>query len=205
MKTIFLHGLGQNSDNWKDTVKLLGDEADCPDLFNLKIENFTYDCIYKSLEKYLQKYKEPINICGLSLGGMLALNYAINNPLKVKSLAVIGVQYVIPKMLMQIQNLIFKFLPNKIFKSVGIEKKDAITLITSMLDLNFENELQKIKCPVIVICGEKDIVNKRIAVKLSQLLVNAEYKEIEKAGHEVNKNNPQQLAEILKEFYNKLT
>lgn len=207
MKIIFLHGLGQNQNSWNETVKLLNCnfDTDCPNLFNTKIKNFTYDNLYKSLENYLSKYKEPINICGLSLGGMLALNYTINNPNKVNSLALIGVQYIMPKRLMQFQNFIFKFIPCKFFNKIGIEKKNVIKLTSSMINLNFKPYLDKIKCPVIVMCGTKDRINKTACINLSKILTAAEYTEITNSTHEVNKNNPQKLAEILNKFYNKIS
>lgn len=43
------------------------------------------------------KFDEPIDWCGLSLGGVLALNYAIERPDKVKSLVLIATPYMIPK------------------------------------------------------------------------------------------------------------
>lgn len=200
MKNIFLHGLGQNSSSWDETIKLFSYKTTCPDLFKMKIKNFKYDSIYKAVEKYLQKYNEPVDICGLSLGGILSMNYAINNPDKVNSLVLIGVQYVMPKYLMQFQSFIFKFLPNKMFSKIGIEKKDAITLVKSMTNLNFENDIEKIKCPVLILCGEKDKANKSACLRLSQLLPNAKYIEITNAGHEVNQDNPKQLAKILNSF-----
>lgn len=69
----------------------------------------------------------PFNICGLSLGSIIALQYTIENLEKVKSLLLIGTQYKMPKILLNFQNLIFKFMPNNIFKELGI--KNMILLI----------------------------------------------------------------------------
>ena len=54
---------------------------------------------------------EKIDLCGLSLGGILALNYAIDYPNKVEKLVLIGTPYRVPKVMFSIQNIIFKFLP----------------------------------------------------------------------------------------------
>ena len=42
-------------------------------------------------------------MCGLSLGGILALQYAIEHPEHIHALALIGTQYTMPKTLLRIQ------------------------------------------------------------------------------------------------------
>lgn len=199
---VFLHGLGQNSLIWKETINELDENLniDHPDLFQLCDNEINFNNMYKALDKYLKKYIEPINICGLSLGGMLALNYTINNPTKVKSLALIGTQYCIPKYLMKFQNVIFSIMPQKAFKEMGLTKNDILSLTKSMINLNFEKDLGKINCPVLIICGEKDRANMKAAIQLSKILANSEYKVIPKSGHEVNRDNPQMLGKVLKQF-----
>ena len=82
-----------------------------------------------------------LNLCGLSLGAVIALNYAIDNPTKVKSLVLIGAQYEMPKILLEFQNIIFNLLPETSFKNIGIIKKDFIKLTNSMISLNFSKDL----------------------------------------------------------------
>lgn len=99
MSYIFVHGLGQNSSNWKETIDSLdiATNIECPDLFDLYKGELNYNNLYRTFSKYCNKYTEPLDICGLSLGGTLALNYAIDNPNKVHSLVLIGTQCIIPK------------------------------------------------------------------------------------------------------------
>lgn len=203
MSYIFVHGSGQNSSNWKETIDSLdiATNIECPDLFGLYKGELNYNDLYRTFSKYCNKYTEPLDICGLSLGGTLALNYAIDNPNKVHSLVLIGTQYSIPKKLMKFQNIIFKLMPEKHFSKIGISKKDVISLTNSMMDLNFENDLEKITCPVLIICGEKDIANAKASKKLKKLLNTSTLKLIQNAGHEVNKDNPKQLSDELNEFF----
>ena len=51
-----------------------------PDLVHSK--EVTYDNLYAAFSDYCNQYDEPIDLCGLSLGGVLALNYAIQYPKK---------------------------------------------------------------------------------------------------------------------------
>lgn len=203
---IFVHGLGQNSSNWRETINGLNivTNIECPNLFDLYIGELNYNNLYRTFSKYCDKYTEPLNICGLSLGGMLALNYAINNPHKVHSLVLIGTQYRIPKKLMKFQNIIFKIMPEEYFRKIGVSKKDVISLTNSMINLNFENDLVKITCPVLVVCGEKDIANVKASKKLKKLLNTSTLKLIQNAGHEVNKDNPKQLGDELNAFFGRI-
>lgn len=208
MAYLFLHGLGQNSHAWNETIKLLNSnlEFDCPDLFQIKnggvnANPINYDNIYQSLEVSLKQYQEPIHLCGLSLGGILALNYTINHPDRVKSLVLIAAQYKIPKKLMMFQNLIFKLLPNRFFNSMGLAKKNVLELINSMMELNFEADLNKINCPVLILCGEKDRANQKAAVELNQKMESSKFMIIPNAGHEINREKPEILAELLKDYY----
>lgn len=208
MAYLFLHGLGQNSHAWNETIKLLNSnlEFDCPDLFQIKnggvnANPINYDNIYQSLEVSLKQYQEPVHLCGLSLGGILALNYTINHPDRVKSLVLIAAQYKIPKKLMMFQNLIFKLLPNRFFNSMGLAKKNVLELINSMMELNFEADLNKINCPVLILCGEKDRANQKAAVELNQKIESSKFMIIPNAGHEINREKPEILAELLKDYY----
>ncbi len=137
------------------------------------------------------------------MGAVLALNYVIDNLSKVKSLILIAAQYEMPQILLKLQNIIFRFIHEKSFESMGIKKKDFIELTNSIMDLNFSESLKNISCPVLVICGEKDSVNKKATKNIAKSIKNAEVKFVKNAGHEVNTDTPKELAEIINSFYYK--
>lgn len=203
MKYIMLHGLGQTASSWKDTVKTLNnDEILCPNLSDwLSHKTPCYDTLYQALEKYCEQFQEPLNICGLSLGGILALQYGIEHPEKVHSLVLIATQYVMPKYLLKIQNLIFHIMPHSSFEKMGFKKAAFISLCNSMTDLDFKHELKKISCPVLVVCGDKDKANKAASLKLQQQIKNARLIIIENSGHEINIEKPVQLGRELDLFF----
>ena len=200
MKYILLHGMGQNASSWDKTISLLpdGTKTVSPELSDFfKEGSCLYSKMYAAFCDYCDNFSEPLNLCGLSLGAVLALNYAIDFPQRVNSLILIAPQYDMPKFLLKVQNVLFKFMPESQFRDIGLTKKDFITLSNSMADMDFTSCLEKVNCPVHVLCGEKDNVNKKAAVKLAKKLTNAEFGTIENSGHEVNIDNPQRLAEIL--------
>lgn len=206
MKHIFLHGLGQTSSSWNDVVEFIENKSDtlCPDLCSLFGNNeINYQNLYKAFSAYCMEISEPLSICGLSLGGILALQYGIEHSDKVNSMVLIGTQYVMPKKLLHFQNLIFRFMPNSAFKGMGFGKNDFINLSKSMMSLDFQNSLQNLTCPVLVICGEKDGANKQAALQLKEKLPLAELSIIAKAGHEVNTEAPKQLGNEINSFFQK--
>lgn len=203
MQQIFVHGLGQTPASWDKTIENLemNLNCNCPNLFEmLQNKEANYKNLYIAFSEYCDGFSEPLAICGLSLGGVLALHYGIEHPQKVKSLVLIATQYKMPKKLLAFQNVVFKFIPNSMFKQVRLGKAQFIQLSKSMIELDYSGYLNRISCPVCVICGEKDSVNKKAAKKLANRLVCAEFCMIEKAGHEVNVDAPKRLAGVIDGF-----
>lgn len=204
MQQIFIHGLGQTPSSWDKTIENLSmnSNCNCPDLAEmLQNKEADYTNLYAAFSEYCDGFCEPLAICGLSLGAVLALHYGTEHPQKVKSLALIAAQYKMPKNLLAFQNMIFRFMPNSMFRQLGLGKAQFMQLSKSMTELDYSGELNKISCPVLVICGEKDSANIKAAKELSGRLAHAEICIIEKAGHEVNVDAPERLAEVLDGFY----
>lgn len=202
MKYLYLHGLGQTNASWDNVIKETEVSDDSISLSLNAMKHATYDELYSALSKECDKY-DDIVLCGLSLGAVLALNYAVNYPNKVKKLVLIAPQYKMPKMLLRLQNIMFKFMPASNFDSIGFKKEDFISLCSSMAQLDFSHLLDKISCPVLVVCGEKDNVNKKAAKELVKHLKDAKYLELLNTGHEANIESSKELAVELNKFYQK--
>lgn len=84
---IILHGVFGSSDNWMSIAKALGEHHKIylVDLRNhgdsFHDEVFTYDAMMEDLEAFIKKEKiqDPI-ILGHSMGGKLAMKFAVNHP-----------------------------------------------------------------------------------------------------------------------------
>ena len=182
MKYLYLHGLGQTSTSWDNVIKETEVADDSVSLSLNDMKHATYDELYSALIKECDKY-DDIALCGLSLGAVLALNYALDYPNKVNKLVLIAPQYKMPKLLLKLQNIMFKFMSASNFDSIGFNKEDFISLCSSMTKLDFSHSLDKISCPVLVVCGEKDKVNKKAAKELVKHLKDAKYLELSNTGH----------------------
>lgn len=200
MKTILIHGLGQDFSIWNNMIENQ-ENIICPNLPDfLKGKEANWNNLYNSFENYCKSIPDKINICGLSLGGILALQYGIKNPDKINSMILIGTQYTMPKMLLKIQNVIFRFMPEIQFKETGFSKNDFIKLSESMMNLDFSENLKNIKFPVLVVCGEKDKPNMKASLNISKMIPDAELSIVKNSGHEVNRDNPEELKNILTRF-----
>lgn len=204
MGKVFVHGLGQTPESWNAVLSSIDktEKCVCPNLAEgVKKQNVNYKNLYNAFAKLCDKFDESIDLCGLSLGGVLALNYAIERPEKIKSLVLIATPYKMPKTLLKLQNICFRFMPRSIFQQMGFEKKDYIGLCNSMMKLDFTDRLSDISCPVLIVCGEKDKANKKAAKELATLLKNARLEIVSGAGHEVNVEAPDKLGRLLNQFY----
>ena len=89
----------------------------------LEGKSVTYKELYSAFSGECDRENEGIVLCGLSLGAVLALNYAIDHPDKVRALVLIAAQYKMPKNLLKVQNILFHLMPNSAFNKMGLKKQ----------------------------------------------------------------------------------
>ena len=205
MVNILVHGLGQTEKSWDKIIEELDKsniKAKNPNLFELaKNYEINYENIYRTFCDYCNSFKEKLNLCGLSLGSILSIDYAIEYPEKINSIILIGTPYEIPKKMLKLQNFIFKFMPKSTFENMGIKKNDFINLTNSMADLDIKSKVDNIKCKALILCGEKDNVNMESAKQLNRNIQASQLEIIKNAGHEVNTENPKELASIISKYW----
>lgn len=205
MQYVFAHGLGQTAASWDNVLAALpfpAAECRCPELPRLlQGKPASYGGLYAAFRGYCEALPRPIALCGLSLGAVLALHYAIDSPGRVKALALIAPQYKMPAGLLRAQDMALRFMPRRAFAGSGFQKGDFRSLARSMAPLDFSGSLGKAACPALVLCGEKDKANRKAAESLARLLPQGELIIVSGAGHEVNLGQPQRLADALAPFF----
>lgn len=203
-KVILIHGSGHKAASWNETVSRLDCRGDvlCPELSSLLMgKEASYPNLRAAFGAYCAQAGGPVHLCGLSLGGILALDYTLEHPEAVKTLVLIGTPHKVPKAAFSLQNVVFRLLPQSTFASMAFDKKNTFALGNSMRDLDFSGRVQKIRCPTLILCGEKDRANIQSAQFLSQNIKGAQLQLIAQTGHVVNEENPGALAKRLNEFY----
>lgn len=207
MKIIFLPGLGQDAAAWSKVIDNLNINLE-PESLNLfstidDSTELTFELLHREITQKLQVIDEPYILCGLSLGAILALSSALDGNHLVKGLILSGAQFESPnKLLIDLQNLMFRFMPNKNFIELGITKKQMIAFCQSMKSLNLRPKLNQLNMPTAIICGTKDKANLPASKALHSEIRDSEIKVIE-GGHMLNEETPVAFAKIINEFYAK--
>ena len=203
-KVILIHGSGHKASSWQKTISFLDHQEDilCPELSAiLNGREASFPNLRAAFAQYCAQTGVPVHLCGLSLGGILALDYALDHPENVKTLVLIGTPHKVPKFAFALQNVVFRLLPKSTFTSMAFDKKDTFALGNSMKNLDFSGRLGEVQCPTLILCGEKDGANLKSARFLAGHIPGAELQVLENTGHVVNEENPRALAERLNAFY----
>ena len=203
-KVILIHGSGHKASSWQKTISFLDHQEDilCPELSAiLNGREASFPNLRAAFAAYCAQAGGPVHLCGLSLGGILALDYALDHPENVKTLVLIGTPHKVPKFAFALQNVVFRLLPKSTFTSMAFDKKDTFALGNSMKNLDFSGRLGEVQCPTLILCGEKDGANLKSARFLAGHIPGAELQVLENTGHVVNEENPRALAERLNAFY----
>lgn len=204
MKKILIHGSGHKADSWRQTVSHMagGEDILCPELsVLLRGRPASFENLSAGFAEYCGRLDGPLHLCGLSLGGILALDYALRFPERMATLALIGTPDRIPRLAFALQNLVFRLLPRSAFASMAFDKRDTFALGGSMAGLDLGSRAEEVRCPALVLCGEKDRANLPAARRLAETIPGAELRVLPGAGHVVNEEAPAELARLLDGFY----
>ena len=120
-KIILIHGSGHKSDSWSETASHLDHRENilCPELSAiLDGREASYSNLRTAFETYCAQTGGPVHLCGLSLGGILALDYVLEHPENVETLVLIGTPHKVPKGAFALQNVVFRLLPKSTFTSI---------------------------------------------------------------------------------------
>ena len=117
MKLIFLHGLGQSAESWKEVRNLLTDyPSEAIELFPSGVSN--YQQAKERVYQHLAQETEPFILVGLSLGVALALEISSYDLPNLQGLVLSGCPLKLAgNILFKIQLMIFKLLPKSFFEN----------------------------------------------------------------------------------------
>ena len=200
MKLIFLHGLGQSADSWKEVQYLLADyPSEALDLFPSGVGTYqeAKECIYQ----HLSKETEPFVLVGLSLGAALALELSSFEIPNLQALVLSGCPLKLAGNIpFYIQLLIFKLLPKRIYEKQGADKSLLVGVSEELKTLDLREIAKNCSYPTLLICGSQDKTNLKSMKGLQQLIPNSQIQIIPDGTHVLNRAKPKEFAEITRSF-----
>ncbi len=200
MKLIFLHGLGQSADSWKEVQELLVDyPSEALELFPSGVAS--YQEAKESIYQHLSEETEPFVLIGLSLGAALALELSSYDLPNLRALVLSGCPLKLSgNILFYLQLLIFKLLPKRVFEKQGADKALMVGISEELKTLDLREIAKTCPYPTLLICGSKDKPNLSSMRSLHKLISESQFQIIPDGPHVLNKEKPKEFAEITRSF-----
>jgi pimeloyl-ACP methyl ester carboxylesterase len=213
---VLLHGMNASSTMWYPNIESLSKDyrVFAIDFILEPGKSYLYNDI-ESVEKVIDWYKEVLfvleldsfHVIGASRGGWLAVNLALNNQEKIKSLILLSpaqtftwikpsmdlfkniatllsskekqIAQSLESMSNDVANISDVYL--KQYK-IGLEKDSDNKFVTSMKPFSNE-ELKSLQMPVLVLIGDDDMINEKRTVEIANMLPKGKGELIKNAGH----------------------
>ena len=204
MKLIFLHGLGQSAESWKEVRNLLTDyPSEAIELFPSGVSS--YQKAKERVYQHLAQETEPFVLIGLSLGAALALELSSYDLPNLRALVLSGCPLKLAgNILFYVQLLIFKLLPKRVFEKQGADKALMVGVSEELKTLDLTDISRTCPYPTLLICGSKDKPNLSSMNALHRLLTNSQFQIIPDGPHVLNKEKPKEFAGTVKDFLESL-
>lgn len=200
MKLIFLHGLGQSAESWKEVQNLLTDyPSEAIELFPSGVGS--YQKAKERVYQHLAQETEPFVLIGLSLGAALALELSSYDLPNLRALILSGCPLKLAgNILFYLQLLIFKLLPKKVFEKQGADKTFIIGISKELKTLDLTDIAGICPYPTLLICGSKDKPNLSSMRSLHELISESQFQIISDGPHVLNKEKPKEFVENTRSF-----
>ena len=200
MKLIFLHGLGQSAESWKEVQELLADyPSEALDLFPTGITS--YQEAKERIYQHLSEETEPFVLIGLSLGAVLALELSSSDIPTLQALVLSGCPLKLAGNIpFYFQTLVFKLLPKRIFEKQGADKSLLVGVSEELKTLDLREIARHCSYPSLLICGSKDKPNLSSMKGIQELMPNSQIQIIPDGPHVLNRAKPKEFAEITRSF-----
>ena len=200
MKLIFLHGLGQSAESWKEVQELLADyPSEALDLFPTGITS--YQEAKERIYQHLSEETEPFVLIGLSLGAALALELSSYDLPNLQALVLSGCPLKLAGNIpFYIQLLIFKLLPKRVFEKQGADKALMVGVSEELKTLDLKDIAGICPYPTLLICGSKDKPNLSSMRSLHKLISESQFQIIPDGPHVLNRAKPKEFAAITRSF-----
>jgi pimeloyl-ACP methyl ester carboxylesterase len=232
---LFLHGLGSNSKDWADQIKFFKKDYFCIALdlrghgFSSHESPLDIPAFARDIVQLIHHLKiEKLHLVGLSLGGMVAFQIAVDEPKLLKTLTIVNalpelvlkgfrrkLAFYMRLILVRIfgMKILAKILAPKLFPQKNQlelrqkliknfaqnNRKSYLEILSSIQDWSVSERLSAIKCPTLFLAAENDYTS--LAEKrFFAEKINAKIVEIKNSNHALPAEKPDEFNKILQEF-----
>jgi len=170
------------------------------------------------------RFEKPI-IIGFSLGGMIALRFAIEHPDRITKLVLVGttakmdltmhiirfLKYILPyKTIARIVCKRKYYKPSEKIIEDALSRASKVDKYTAYKCLNgftknydVRDMISLIKVPTLIVVGEKDKLNLKASKYLNRKIENSELRIVSGSGHTVMVEKPNEFNHIVENFIRK--
>jgi 3-oxoadipate enol-lactonase len=199
---VLLHGMGTGPEAWQPQVDALG--PDCTVLAPpLRLDRgFT---IEREAERLLRELPpERLDLCGLSLGALVALRMALDEPERVRRLVLCAGFASLPlrfRLLQGVVGTVVALLPPGARRELGGLGRSTIRAVfRAGRCFDVSGGLVRLAMPALVLVGERDRANIGLSTALAAALPHGRLETVASAGHVANVDAPEAFTAALRSF-----
>lgn len=223
---IFLHGMFGGLSNFDPLLNRFDEHPilipEIP-VYDMKIRDLTIPKLSAWVRRFIetQSVEQPI-LLGNSMGGHIALQYALDYPEDISAMVLTGSsglfenhfgntrprrqdrEYIRQQAALTFyEDLVNDTIVDEIMEVLNSRRKllKLLKIARVTHDHNLEDELGKIHHPVLLVWGKNDVITPpEVAETFKEKLPNATLRWIDKCGHAPMMERPDQFVQILREF-----
>lgn len=187
----FLHGVGGSPLSWEEQVSKLPAQlpARAPWLRGMRPgshEEFSLAAAAADIRLSLKL--DGVNegaIVGHSLGAMVALQCAIDDPESVSHLVLVAGQARPSTAMLRTQRFMLRFMPARRLAAQGVSKERLMEALRTGDQFEGAGSLDQVACPTLVVCGARDTANVPASRYIAESVPGARLELVDGAGHDV--------------------
>lgn len=199
---VYLAGAGQDASSWDQVragldpswrAKALGPADLVP-----AGSPFTLDAAVEGLRDTIGDGADPVVLCGLSIGAIVATAFTLKHPDRVDGLLLSGSQIRLNPLLATVQLAVLRFVPDRALGlPATLDRSRFIESLRAGATADFRSDLGRIAVPTTVLCGSRDRPNLPAAQRIAATVKGAELRIIQGAGHLINTQQPAAIVQAL--------
>lgn len=238
---LLIHGLGSSTRDWEEQVPFFSDKYQ---VITIDLRGhgktdkpkgpYSISMFAKDIAELLKSLMlTSVNIVGISLGGTIGFQFAVDYPNMAKSIVIVnsGVEFKLDSLKARynffVRKSIVKLIGMKkmgevlaprlfikpeqeelrkrlIIRWAENDKKAYLSALKSLKGWSIKDRIHMIKCPTLVIGSDEDYTPTSIKKEYTSLIPNAKLVEIKDARHAVTIEKPTEFNIILMDFLSNL-